>query len=74
MTLLLSNEDAEEILTMDECLDALDQAYRELSSGLATSARRSDMITKTELEDAVYSLKIMGGVVPGLEVGVVRIN
>ena len=74
MTLLLSNEDAEEILTMEECLDALDQAYRELSSGLATSGRRSDMTTKTELKDAVYSLKIMGGVVPGLEVGVVRIN
>ncbi len=74
MTLLLSNEDADEILTMDACLDALDQSYREISSGLATSGRRSDMATKTELDGAVYSLKIMGGVVPGLEVGVVRIN
>ena len=74
LTLLLSNEDAEDILTMDECLDALDQSYRELSNGLARSARRSDIVTKTPSDDAVYSLKMMGGVVPGLEVAVVRIN
>ena len=74
LTLLLSNEPAEDILTMDECLDALDQSYRELSSGLARSARRSDIVTKTPSDDAVYSLKMMGGVVPGLEVAVVRIN
>ncbi len=72
--LILSNEDAEELLTMRDCIEALEHAYRELAHARAANALRSDVITSTEQPDAVYSLKLMGAVLPALGVGVVRLN
>ena len=72
--LILSNEDAEKLLTMRDCITALEQAYIELAHGRAANAKRSDAVTTTERPDAVYSLKLMGAVVQSLGVGVVRLN
>ena len=33
MTLILSNEDVEKLLTMPECIDVLEEAYVELAEG-----------------------------------------
>ena len=33
MTLILSNKDVEQLLTMRECIDALEVAYLELAAG-----------------------------------------
>ncbi len=74
MMLILSNEDAEALLTMRVCIEALEHAYRELALARAANAPRSDAITTTQQPDAVYSLKLMGAVLPGLGVGVVRLN
>jgi alanine dehydrogenase len=72
--LILSNEDAEALLTMRECIAALEDAYRDLAHERAASAQRSDVMTTCSRVDAVYSLKLMGGVLPGAGVGAVRLN
>ncbi len=72
--LILSNEDAEALLTMPECIAALEAVYREEAQGQAVNATRSDAVTSGARADTVYSLKLMGAVASGLGVGVVRLN
>ncbi len=74
MTLVLSNEDVEKLLTMPECIDVLEEAYVELAEGRGVSRTRSDCITGTSRPDAVYGLKSMDGVIPKLGIGAIRIN
>lgn len=75
MTLILSNSDVEKLLSMQECMDVLEQAYVELADGRGVTRQRSDCITPTSYgEDAIYGLKSMDGVVPSLGIGAVRIN
>jgi hypothetical protein len=74
MTLILSNEDVDKVLTMPECIEVMEEAYVELAEGRGVSRTRSDCFTPTARADALYSLKSMDGVVPKLGVGAVRIN
>ena len=57
--LILSNQDVEALLPMSDCIDVLDQAYRELAQERAVNALRSDAVSTTSRPDAVYSLKLM---------------
>jgi alanine dehydrogenase len=74
MTLVLSNDDVGKLITMPDCIAVLEEAYVELADGRGVSRTRSDSITPTGREDALYSLKSMDGVIPKLGVGAVRIN
>src|SRR5438874_9137335 len=74
MTLILSNDDVAKLLTMQECIDILEQAYVELAEGRGVNRVRSDCITPTTNPDAVYGLKSMDGVIPKLGIGAIRIN
>ncbi|HEY4136338.1 MAG TPA: ornithine cyclodeaminase family protein [Alphaproteobacteria bacterium] len=74
MTLILSNDDVSKLLTMPECIAALEEAYVELAEGRGVNRTRSDTLTPTTYPDATYGLKSMDGVVPKLGVGAVRIN
>jgi alanine dehydrogenase len=74
MTIILSNEDAEELLPMSACITALEEAYCELAHGRAANPIRSDAVTPTSRDDAVYSLKSMGGVIPSLGIAALRLN
>lgn len=74
MTLILSNEEIESLLTMDLCIEALERLYRELADGTALYRRRSDTIVPGPEPGWVYGLKSMDGVSPGAGVGAVRIN
>src|ERR1700721_487130 len=74
MTLILSNDDADKLLTMPECIAVLEEAYAELAEGRGVSRTRSDTFAPTSREDALYSLKSMDGIVPKFGVGAVRIN
>jgi ornithine cyclodeaminase/alanine dehydrogenase-like protein (mu-crystallin family) len=74
MTLILSNDDVEKVLTMPECLAALEDAYAELATGRGLSRTRSDCLVPTGQGDAHYSLKSMDGVIPKLGIAAVRIN
>ncbi len=75
MTLILSNDDVGKLLTMPDCMDCLEDAYRELAHGRGISRTRSDSVAPSGRDDeALYSLKSMDGVIPKLGVGAVRIN
>ena len=60
MTIILSNADVADLLTMPECIDALEDAYRELAQGRGVNRRCSDTFAPTVRKDALYSLKTMG--------------
>jgi len=74
MTLILSNDEVERLLTMPECIEVLEDAYVELSEGRGVNRVRSDCLVPSERKDALYSLKSMDGVIPKLGVGAVRID
>ena len=74
MTLILSNDDVEKLLTMPECIAVMEEAYVELAEGRGVSRTRSDCITPTAQPDAVYGLKSMDGVIPKFGIGAIRIN
>jgi alanine dehydrogenase len=74
MTLILSNDDVDKLLTMRECIDVLEDAYVELAEGRGVNRTRSDCITPTANPDAIYGLKSMDGVIPKLGIGAIRIN
>lgn len=74
MTLLLSNDEVEDLLTMPACLAAMEEAYRDLGQGLGINGVRSEMLAPTERDDGLYALLTMGAVIPKFKVGAVRIN
>jgi alanine dehydrogenase len=74
MTLLLSNDDVEAVLGMPDCLEAMEIAYRELGEARGGNGVRSEILTPTGRDDALYSLLTMDGVIPKFGVGAVRIN
>lgn len=75
MTLILNNDEIEQLLTMDELVPALEDAYVELVEGRGGNRRRSDIITPTTgHKDGLYALKSMDGVIPKFGIGAVRIN
>jgi len=61
MTLILSNDDVDKLLTMPECIDVLEEAYVELIEGRGVNRTRSDCITPTSRPDAVYGSSPMDG-------------
>ena len=75
MTLILDAQDVRDLLTMDDVIDVLEIAYREMAAGRAGIRRRSDTIVPSDYEpDAIYALKSMDGIAPALGVGAIRIN
>src|SRR5712671_2971421 len=75
MTLILSNQDVETLLTMRDCIEVLEEVYVELSEGRGVNRRRSDCLVPSTRDDgALYSLKSMDGVIPKLGIGAVRID
>jgi len=57
---------------MDQCIDALSDAYLDFAAGAAVTRRRSDTLVPSG--ESVYGLKTMDGIAPNLGVGAVRIN
>jgi alanine dehydrogenase len=74
MTLILSNEDAEQLLTMADCIGALDQAYRELAHGQSISAVSSDAYAPVGQTSAIYQLRLAAGVIPSTGIAALRLN
>src|SRR5260221_5962230 len=75
MTLILSNQDVETLLTMRDCIEVLEEVYVELSEGRGVNRRRSDCLVPSTRDDgALCSLKSMDGVIPKLGIGAVRID
>jgi alanine dehydrogenase len=73
MTLILSNEDIDSLLTMKPCIDALEEAYREVAAGRAVTRQRSDSLVAAG-DDQIYGFKTMDGVIPSQGYAAVRLN
>ena len=74
MTLVLSNEDVERLLSITECMDVLESTYIEMSEGRSVNRVRSDCLVPSKRPDAIYSLKSMDAVIPALGVGAVSVG
>lgn len=77
MTLILSNDDVASVLTMKECMEALEDAYREEAEGRAVNQLRYD--TRMPLPErtermAHYEFKTMVGILPKAGVAALRMS
>lgn len=72
--LVLSNEDIEQLLSMEDCIDIIEQAYRDLAHGRALNSPRVDNIAPCATDGAYYAFKHMGGVWPARRIQALRIN
>lgn len=73
MTLILSNDDINELVSIDECIERLDQTYQDLGNGLAQNRPRSDIYGPIQ-DNGRYIFKTMDGMVPRFEVAATRLN
>lgn len=75
MTLILSNEDVEQILAMKDCVEVVEDAFIELGHGRAINTIREDVLLPCSFNpEATYYPKSFQGGVPKLGVYAVRIN
>jgi alanine dehydrogenase len=75
MTLILNNSQIADLVSMQDCIDVLEDAFIELAEGRGAYRRRSDICTpSTHPSGGMYALKSMDGVVPKLGVGAIRLN
>ena len=73
MTLILSNDDINELVSIEECIKRLDQTYQDLGNGLAQNRARSDIYGPIQ-DNGRYIFKTMDGMVPRFEVAAIRLN
>jgi len=74
MTLILNNDEIDQILDMELCLNILEDLYREYGSGRTVDIPRCDAVVPSKLPDHVYGLKTMSGCVPYLGKAAIRLN
>ena len=74
MTLILNNDDVEKALDKEECLQAMDEAYRELPVGRAVNRPTSHIYTAHSLPQATYSFKSVEGAVKKFGILALRIT
>ena len=72
--LVLGNETIEGLISMRDCLDALEPMYRDLASGQALLSPRVDNISPSAHPGAYYAFKHMGGTWPARGILALRIN
>ena len=73
MTLILNNDQIADLVSMQDCVDVLEDAFVELAEGRGAYRRRSDICTpSTHPSGGMYALKSMDGVVPKLGVGAIE--
>jgi len=71
--LLLDNEDVAQVLTIDDCLEVLEDSFRDYGLGKAANRPRSHCYAPLE-QDKWYLLKTMDAVVPRYDVGGIRLT
>jgi len=77
MTLLLTNDEVDQLLPMEAAVDALRGMYAEVRAGRGVSGPRIDLLAETESPvdpHAEYSLKSMGGVLPRSGMAALRLS
>src|SRR5581483_9571713 len=79
MTLVLSNDDCEKVLTMGGAIAALEELYRDLGRGSAVNRPRTDLFTPTAAETggdmpSAHQFKTLDGAIPRLGVASIRVT
>lgn len=74
MTLILNNEEIERVLKVRECLEVMEEAYRELASGQAVNRPTTHSYLPHSLPQATYSFKSVDGGVKKFGVHALRIT
>jgi ornithine cyclodeaminase/alanine dehydrogenase-like protein (mu-crystallin family) len=72
--ILLTNEDVEPLLTMPECIAAIEAAFRDLGNRDAVDIPRQDAVVPNAREGAVHDLKTMSGSWPAAGMAAIRLN
>jgi ornithine cyclodeaminase/alanine dehydrogenase-like protein (mu-crystallin family) len=73
MTLIMSNEDIEKVLTVQHCTEVLEAAFKDLAEGKAVNRPRSHTYTPVS-NDNYYLFKSMDGSVPRYGVHALRLT
>lgn len=73
MVKVLSNEDVQELLTMKDCVDSIEEAYRELGAGRAIYNNRRDTFMPTSGPETFFRLKTFNGGITKLGVFAQRV-
>jgi len=74
MTIVLNDDDVRTVLPMKDCVEALEEAYRDLGKGAAVNAPRRDSFMAISKADHYYSFKTIEGGLERLGVVAQRIN
>jgi alanine dehydrogenase len=72
--IILTNDQISELLDMEECVEALESAYRDLGLADAVDIPRQDMLVSNRREGAVHSFKTMSGSWPRASIAALRLN
>lgn len=72
--ILLTNEDIEPLLSMPECIAAVEAAFHDLGHEDAADIPRQDAIVPISREGAVHDLKTMSGSWPRAGIAAIRLN
>ncbi len=72
--ILLTNEDVEPLLSMPECIAAVEAAFRDLGNQDAVDIPRQDAIVPNAREGAIHDLKTMSGSWPKAGIAAIRLN
>jgi len=79
MALVLSNEDAQKVLTMSGAIEALEELYRDLGKGSAVNRARTDLFTPTVADigadiPSAHQFKTLDGAIPRLRAASIRVT
>ena len=74
MTLLLTNEEIENIFTIDECFDVLEPALAELGNGRAVNMPRQDLLVPGPFEASYHGLKTSCASLPVVGITTIRVT
>jgi ornithine cyclodeaminase/alanine dehydrogenase-like protein (mu-crystallin family) len=72
--LILSNDEVARLLTIEECMAALEPMYRDYANGQALLSPRVDNIAPATHPGGYYGFKHMGGTWPARSIQALRIN
>lgn len=74
MPLLLSNDEVTRVLSMADCMEPMETAFRELGNGQAVTRPRSDLVVPQADPARHYLLKTCDAALPGVGLSAVRIT
>ena len=74
MTLILSNEEIEQLFTLEECFKVLEPALRDLGNGNAVNMPRQDLLVPGPLDGSYHGLKTSCASLPRSAVTTMRLT